>query len=828
MDAQLAGPLTIQSPLGDELQFRSMSGVEALSRPFVFDVDVQSARDDIAPNELLGQSVTIQLDLVQDSDDYRFWNGIVASTQYVDTGFDGMSRYRLTLRPWLWQLGLAADCRIFQRKSVPDIVKAVFEGRGFHDYETRLFEVYDVREYVVQYRETDLNFVSRLLEEGGIYYFFRHESGKHTLVLADSPQAHSDVSGYASLPYAGQDVNRDETQQYVRQWRAEGRLETRAYTLTDFDFTKSRVRVMASTSDTDEAAESNLEVYDYPGGFTTFNGATGVTARRLNQARREARTARGESNARGLTVGCTFKLEDHPRDDQNRKYLVTSARLHLRGKEQRMSDGTEEEPFVCAFGALDVASTFQPPRTTPKPFVRGPQTATVVGPSGQEIWTDQFGRIKVQFHWDRIGTDDEKSSCWVRVAQAWAGTGFGAQFVPRIGQEVVVDFLEGDPDRPIVTGSVYNDANMPPFELPANQTQSGVRTQSSPRGSFMNANEIRFEDLKGNEELYIQAEKDLNVLVKNDESSTIVRHRTRQIGGNDTLTVGLNQVRTIGLAETVTVGAVQATTVGAAQVVTVGAAQSVDVKGDRLLTVNGNETVQIGSSQNITIVGDLNRNISGGISTTTKGAMSETFGGKAESKHGDHRIVVVKADGGDRSASLHVEGSARVFASTTVDATALKGITITCGKSQIVVKEDSITISSPTVTFQSEDVEVDTKKLTVSATDAVTVTGSTVTLASSGANVTLDSNATVQGAQVKLGSGSGSSAQNSTKPPKTTTVVLNDASGKPLANQSVVLRFGGEGGSEKAVVVDEQGQVEITGDDSFDVLFPDADDASSA
>ncbi|MCL2450581.1 MAG: type VI secretion system tip protein VgrG, partial [Polyangiaceae bacterium] len=499
MDARLTGPITIESPLGDTLQFHSMSGVEALSRPFVFDVEVQSRRDDIKPGELLGQPVTLALDLASDSDaTTRYWNGIVASMQYVDTGFDGVSRYRLTLRPWLWQLGLAADCRIFQRRSVPDIVKTVFEGRGFHDFNVVLSETYDVREYVVQYRETDLQFVSRLLEDEGIYYFFRHESGKHTLILADSPHAHSDVSGYASLPYAAQDVNRDETLQYVRSWRAEGRLETGRYALSDFDFTRSFMRPLRGwAKGSEQATESNLEVHDYPGGFTTFDGGRAAAWRRLRQARREARTGGGESNARGLTVGCTFQLEDHPRDDQNRKYLVTSARVRLRGKELRMSDGTEEEAFACAFGVVDAEVGFTPPRTAPKPFVRGPQTAIVVGPADHEIWTDEYGRIKVQFHWDRIGTDDANSSCWVRVAQAWAGDRFGAQFVPRIGQEVVVDFLEGDPDRPIVTGSVYNNANMPPFELPLNQTQSGLRTRSTPRGAiYKNGNEIRFEDLK--------------------------------------------------------------------------------------------------------------------------------------------------------------------------------------------------------------------------------------------------------------------------------------------------------------------------------------------
>lgn len=830
MDATLIGPVTITTPLGNALTLHLMEGSEEMSEPFVYELEVISPQSNIRGTQLLNGSVTVHLDLGDEDGLVRHWNGLVSEFRYVDTNDDGLSRYRLTLRPWLWQLTLSANCRVFQHLTVPQIVSRIFHDRGFDgQFENALTRTYPVREYVVQYRETDLEFVSRWLEREGIGYYFRHDDGKHTLVLVDSPTAHSPAAGCASIPYAPEDTHRDATDQYVWRWHMDARIETGSYAHADYDFTKPRSPLYASRTSTDPDAESTLRIYDYPGHFMTFTDGESGARLRLEQSRRDTVRFSAESNARGLTVGSVFQLTGHPRAEENRKVLVVSARSRLRAQRVQSGGAREEEPFECSFAAIDASATLRPPLPSRKPWVRGPQSATVIGPPDQEIWTDLYGRIMIKFNWERHdreaesatgATDsDANSSCWVRVAQSWAGMGWGAQFIPRIGQEVLVDFLDGDPDRPIVTGSVYNGSDMPPFDLPENATQSGIRTQSTPGGSAQNYNEIRFEDRLGSEEVYVQAEKDLNVLVKNDESAVIGHNRSVRVGVDDTLTVGDN--------ENIAVGAVQTTTVGAAQFVTVGAVQTVTVGADRLLTVEGNETITVGNSQNITLGGDLNRTVDGGINATTKGAMLESFGGQAVSKHGDHRIVVVAADkGGDRSASLHVEGTAQAFATTTIDATALKAITLTCGQSQIVVKPDSITISSPTVSFVSKDVEVATAKMAVAGTDAVTVTGSKVTLTSSGATVVLDSNATVQGAQVKLSSGSGSSAQNSTQPPKTTTIVLNDPSGKPLANQVVVLRYGGEGGPEKAVALDDQGQFQVIGNDPFEVLFPDADDTT--
>jgi len=785
MDSQAIGPITIDTSLGDDVMFHSMQGLEAISRPFAFEVEVVSPRADIRAEELLGQSVTVNLDRTDDADTPRSWNGLVSFVQYIETGNDDRTRYRLTLRPWLWSLGLAADCRIFQNMTVPDIVKEVFQNRGFSDFEMSLFETYEARQYLVQYRETDLDFISRLLEEVGIYYFFRHESGKHTLVLADSPQAHSPATGCASLPFAVEDDHRDETMEYVRRWRCEGQLAPGATALADFDFTKPRVTLRASAQETQEDAEASLEIYDYPGGFTTFAGAADTARLRLHQSRRDSRSARGESNARGLAVGSTFRLIEHPREDQNANYLVTSARLRLRGNDQRTGGAREEEPFACAFAVIGAESTFRSPAPRPKPFVHGPQTATVVGPAGQEIWTDQFGRIKVQFHWDRLGAGDENSSCWVRVSQAWAGTGFGAQFVPRIGQEVIVDFLEGDPDRPIVTGSVYNGSHDVPFELPDNQTQSGVRTRSTPRGAVFSGNEIRFEDLTGNEDLFIQAEKTQTTIVKDRQSITIGSSRALAVGGSDSTTVGLARSLQVGLESATAVGGDSSESIGGARrlsvggqnVETVAAGATINVAGDYVVQVGGVTRFDVGDSLRMTTAGDESQTVGGKLEVRIGGASSTVCA--SESK------TVVGHPDRESELSTFVYGPQSFAHSKDFVVQSDTSITLQSGDTKILITPDGVTISAKTVAFSAgSKFTVTCPNASLAIDDNIVAVGTKVTVSSSGAQLALASDAQLLGSQVKLGSGGGSSASASSNDPQ------SQSDKKPVFIRTKLIRNG--------------------------------------
>jgi type VI secretion system secreted protein VgrG len=606
---------------------------------------------EVKATDLLGVATTVHLQTADGGT--RHFNGVVAVVDYLGTS--DTIHYRLLLRPWLWLLTRSANCRIFQDQTVIDIITSVFQECDISDVDTSglTMENYKPCEYVVQYRETDFDFVSRLMEREGVYYYFRHDDGGHTLVLVDTNAVHdvppSAVDGF-SIPFRPLNSNRASAGEFVDDSQVQNAVEPGQYSHADFDFTKSRSRLYATRTDGSGHAHDDLEVYDYPGGFSSRDPGEAYALVRLQEHQTPFEEATGWSNARQLSVGCLFTLVDCPRDDQNQDYLVTSSTFRLSGHEGGSGRRRQAEVFGCTFTAIASTRQFRPRLATLKPFVRGPQTAIVVGPSGEEIWTDKYGRVKVQFHWDRDGENDEKSSCWVRVSQVWAGTNWGAMHIPRIGQEVIVDFLEGDPDRPIITGRVYNDANMPPYALPGNQTQSGIKSRSTKGGALPNANEIRFEDRKGSEEFYIQAEKDLNSLVKNNETATVGVDRTRQVGRNDGLTVGKNQTLQIGADESLTVGGNEtiavtgnetatvggdqsvsvagkdSMSVGGSQSLTVAAARSESVGGAESIAVGGARSVAVGGTQAVTIGGNLSEHVGGSVSVSIGGKRSESAG----------------------------------------------------------------------------------------------------------------------------------------------------------------------------------------------------------
>lgn len=527
------------SPLGDKLAFYSMRGREALSRPFFYEVDLLSKDDSLDLLALLGKPVTVALERSDAS--VREFNGYV--THFSLIGQHGnYARYRATVRPWLWFLGQNQSSRVFQPDTVPNVVQALFRERGFSDFETSIAAgSYRKWDYLMQYRESDLNFVSRLLEQEGIHYFFRHENNKHILVLADSNTAHKTSPGYETVPYFPPHERENRAQEHIDTWITSRQIRPGTVSAGDFNFKQPAI-VTASTSSPLKTDEANAEIYDYPGEFEESADADAQVKIRLEEHQVEHEVAEGAGPVRGLGAGSRFSLSQFPRDDQNKEYLVQSASYDVKVSEFEANvtdDG--QASFAFSFTALDAKRPYRAPRITKKPVVEGPQTAIVVGQSNQEIFTDEYGRVKVQFHWDRDGQYDENSSCWVRVSQIWAGTQWGAVHLPRVGQEVIIEFLEGDPDRPIVTGRVYNQENMPPYTLPDNRTQSGIKSRSSPDGAPDNFNEIRFEDKKGSEEFHIQAEKDMSTLVKNNQSTTVQKDRSASVGGSDSVSVTGNR-----------------------------------------------------------------------------------------------------------------------------------------------------------------------------------------------------------------------------------------------------------------------------------------------
>lgn len=544
--------ISVTTPLGEDvLLFRTMHGTESLGHLFDYQLEMLSERKDIDFAAILGKKVTVKLNLPDDSK--REFSGIV--TRFSCSGGHGkFTRYFAEVRPWLWLLSRVSDCYIFQDMTVVEIVKKVCQKGaygGLADINTGLLEqTYEKLPYCVQYRETDLNFVCRLLEQFGIYFYFKHENGKHTMVLCDSYRAHSKVPKYEKVKYANDNNRERYGDERIYSWANSGEIQTSSYSLNDFDFE----RMMSSTSgglrvkETIPAAFSQpaYEKYDYPGGYVAAPAGKNLAKARIESLHGQCEQISANSNARGMTCGALFTLEEHPRADQNKDYLITFANYTLESDDYD-SGGSPEHTFAASFLLLGKEHRYRPPMTAMRPVVHGPQTAIVVGKSGEEVWTDKYGRVKVQFHWDREGKNDEKSSCFVRVAQNWAAKRWGTMFIPRIGMEVVIEFLEGDPDKPLITGCVYNSDNMPPYELPANQTRSTIKTNSSKGGGGFN--ELRFEDKKDAEEIFVQAQLDMNTIIK--------RHETRKIGfqakepGNQTIEIKNNQNLEVGKNQTV-------------------------------------------------------------------------------------------------------------------------------------------------------------------------------------------------------------------------------------------------------------------------------------
>jgi type VI secretion system secreted protein VgrG len=466
--------LAIKTALGpDVLAVRSIAVNEYLSRLFQIEAELSSEDGEIDFDKVVGHPATIRLNV--DQNGKRFFNGFVSRlVQVANRG--GYAHYRATIVPWLWLLTRTSDCRIFQKKTIPAIIEEVFKAHGFDDYQLKLSATYAEREYVVQYRETDFNFVSRLMEQEGIYYFFQHEDGKHTLVVADSISAHKAFSGYEEVVFHPLEQGAA-TREAITDWTMEKEIQPGAFALNDFDFHKPKASLRTNSNVSRKYGKAQFEIYDYPGEYVETGDGERLAQARLDELQSQCEVFAGQASARGLATGGIFKLKGHARGDQNREYLITGGSVQADAGEFAVAGGSSggEEFFSCNLTAIDKTQQFRPARKTPKPIVQGMQTAIVVGPSGETIHTDEYGRIKVQFHWDRHAKGDDNASCWIRVSQPWAGKNWGDMFIPHVGQEVVVSFEEGDPDRPIIAGRVYNPTQMPPVTLPGGKTQSVIR-----------------------------------------------------------------------------------------------------------------------------------------------------------------------------------------------------------------------------------------------------------------------------------------------------------------------------------------------------------------
>ncbi len=650
----------------DALTLIRMTGRERLGRLSKFDVELVGRDESVPFADLLGKDMTVEMELPDGS--VRRFHGLV--TRFAQVGSEGRRvLYRASLAPWLWFLSRTADCRVFQGASAPDIVMGVFRELGFTDFRDDLTRSYAPRVYCVQYRETDLNFVSRLMEEEGIYYFFEHSEGKHTLVLSDSLSAHSPSEEGAEIPFSPQVEASQREEARITQWQQVKAVEPGAIVLNDYNFEAPRANQRVTCANPKDHAHGEFEVYDYPGLYTDPARGDSLAQARLEEYHTRSHVVRGAGTARGLATGRLFTLTQHPREDQNVEHLVTATEFTVSNPELESGLPDDAPVYSVRFEAIPSRQRYVTPRMARRPFVQGPQTAVVVGKAGEEIWTDQHGRVKVQFHWDRYGKNDENSSCWVRVSQPWAGKGWGAVAIPRIGQEVIVDFLEGDPDQPIIVGRVYNADNMPPYALPDNKTQTGIKSRSSKGGSADNFNEIRFEDLKGDELVYIHAEKNQTIVVENDKNENVGHDEVRGIGNDRTDSVGRDEDRQVGRHRTDTVGKNESRTVGDNQTETVGKDQTVTVGENRSVTVGKNETRTVTEVQSISVGKDRSTNVGQNDTTTVSKAFLLDVGDSIVLKTGSAQIVM-KKDG-----TITIEGKdVTINASGKIQAKASKDV----------------------------------------------------------------------------------------------------------------------------------------------------------
>ena len=577
----------------DELVLTQLQVSEGLSELFEVSIEALSETEDFDFNQLMGQACTVTFDDFQGAK--RCFNGVLTAAEWCGER-DAVQAYRLSLRPWLWLLGKVSDCRIFHNKSVLDILRKVFADRGFQDFRNATTQAYPQIEYCVQYRETDLNFVQRLMEQFGIYYFFEHGEGRHVLVLADSKSSHKPVEQLPTVYYEPQNALGRHDRQSVVSWTSGRRLRSGKVALNDYNFETPTANMLAQKPMPEGHSHDSMESYDYPGRFPVLSEGEDLARARVEAERATDRRRSGSGRAASLVPGGLVKLEGHPRGSENIEYLVVRCHHNFRTEAFRSVGGSGGMPYSGAYEFLPSDRRFRALAVTPKSIVHGPQTAVVTGKKGEEIDVDKYGRILVRFHWDR----EKGQSCRVRVAQIWSGNKWGGQVIPRIGQEVVVEFLEGDPDRPLVTGTVYNADNMPPYELPDKMTMAGVKSNSTKGGGGYN--EFVFEDKKGSETIRMHAEKDHEVVIRNSESVTIGEAFMPPMGapsrehviknGDDSLKVSSgNQDITIGQMQSLDVGTIRKTEVKLVDQLKVGVALT--IKSDVVVQVSANAAIQL-------------------------------------------------------------------------------------------------------------------------------------------------------------------------------------------------------------------------------------------
>jgi len=678
--------ISITTSLGkDKLVLNRISSDESISNLFYYTLELVSEDQTIKPEDIVGKSVDFWMILRNGSE--RHFNGYVSQFVSGSLRKDGYRSYQAVVVPWFWFLTKTCDHKIFQAKTALQIIEDVFQSYGFNDYQLKVSKTCLTRDYCVQYAESTFDFVNRLLEEEGIFYYFTHEKGKHTMVLSDNTTSFESCIEN-ELIYL--DNIADE---HLHSWSHNHAYITGKVTSNSYSFEEPSVDLSKEISSIIKLENNQkFEHYHYPYAYAKSGDAEPFVRARIEAEESQFHTLESSGTYRSLKVGGKFKIKKHEcPGEEGKEYTITSLRFDA--FEDALSNASELRSYFNQFVCVPVATIPKSKHITPRPCIYGMQTAVVVGPSGEEIYTDKYGRVKVQFHWDRLGENNENSSCWVRVSQSWAGKGWGSIVVPRIGQEVVVSFLDGNPDKPLITGQVYNASNMPPYDLPANQTQSGIKTRSSKEGGASTFNELRFEDKKDAEEIYIHAQKDFNTEINENRSVTIEK-------GDDTYLLKKGNV-----IETLSEGNVTTTlTKGNQSLELTEGDQKIDLKkggqtttldeGDQKLTLKkGNQETTLTSGNQKTTLdkGDCDLALTSGNLTTKldSGKISLEASEKIECKVAgnsskiDTSKIELKVGGN----SIKIEAS---------------GITLTCGSNSIKMDPSGVTVKGMMVKVEAD------------------------------------------------------------------------------------------------------------------------------
>lgn len=711
--------ISVTTPLGkDVLLLEGFSGTEAISRPFRFDLTMLAeSKTAVTWDKLLGRAVTITVVLPDNAK--RYISGICVTLRegqevVAAQGEQNFIRYRAEIVPAFWLLTRQVRTRIFQQLSVPDILKEVIKGPAGLEVTYQIQGDFKPRDFVVQYRESDFAFASRLMEEEGIFYFFTHTSSGHKMVVANTPQAHQDLPTLPNLTF--DDISSAENEMLVRGWEKKQELTSGKVTLWDYTFEmpdkhleadqaiKATAKAGTVSHQIKVGGNDQFEIYDFPGGYAgrfdgiapgggeqasklqdIFKDNVRTVGIRMQQEAVRALIATGASDCRHLVSGAKFTLEKHFNADGAYVLTTVAHRAVMRGA--YTTGGSVILDYSNTFECLPVDVPFRPTRDTPRPVVHGTHTATVVGPQGEEIFTDKYGRVKVQFHWDRVGKNDTSSSCWIRVGTPWAGKQWGMIHIPRIGQEVIVAFLEGDPDQPIIVGSVYNATLMPPYTLPDNKTQSGLKTRSTLKGTEEHFNELRFEDKKDNEQIYFHAQKNYDRVVENNDTLKVGSDKADD--GSQTIEIWKNRTETIKEGdEKVTLEKGNRThSIKKDDTLTIEGKRTQSVKLDEKITVEGKQAVTVTGDQDVTIkTGNQTIKVSSGKIATEAAQSIELKVGGATIKIEPAAITLTMGAG-----SVKVEASA---------------VTSTCGGGSVKVEPSSVTITAPQIKLASANISI--------------------------------------------------------------------------------------------------------------------------